>query len=497
MGKTISLEELKTHSSVVRESSTPFTIEGLTTNSKLVKKNFLFIAERGVSSDGHQYIPMAIANGATALLVEDPSLVPSDYLGLVLKTDHTRALAPILAASFYNNPSEKLFCVGVTGTNGKTSFTYLIEHLFNSINRPTGVIGTINHHLARRVWPTEMTTPHPIELQQRLADFVDHGAKTLAIEVSSHALDQKRIEGIEFDVGVFTNLTRDHLDYHSTMDEYFAVKQRFFTEILQQSTKKDVVAIINRDDPWGVQMSSGSHARVWSYGAAGTDFSYQLETMNFSGTQFKLFTPSGNISIKSPLIGVHNIYNVMAAIGAALAGGLSLSQIESAITTFAGIPGRLQLVPNSKQISVLVDYAHSPDALENVLKSLQKVRQDFNSKGKIICVFGCGGDRDKGKRPLMARVAECLSDLVIVTSDNPRTEDPLQIINDIQKGFSPAISSTPLIEPDRAKAIELALSHAKTNDVILIAGKGHEDYQIIGKEKFYFSDYETARKLLI
>jgi UDP-N-acetylmuramoyl-L-alanyl-D-glutamate--2,6-diaminopimelate ligase len=405
-------------------------------------------------------------------------------------------MAPQIAAMHFEFPSEKLFCVGVTGTNGKTSITYLIEHFFNHLKRPTGVIGTINHHVGSRIWPTEMTTPHPIELQQRLHEFLAAGAQTLAIEVSSHALDQKRIAGIEFDVGVFTNLTRDHLDYHSTMKEYFEVKQTFFTEILNQSKKKKVFAIINGDDPWGKKINPGKRAKVWTYGAKNTDFGFKLKSMNFLGTEFSLDTPLGSAVIKSPLIGTHNIYNVMAAVATGLAGDLELVQLEDLIQSFGGIPGRLQLVPNNKGIAILVDYAHSPDALENVLMSLQKVRRENKTTGKIICLFGCGGDRDKGKRPLMAQVAQKLSDTVIVTSDNPRTEDPLQIINEIKAGFDSTLQN-PFVEADRAKAITLAIEYAKANDVILIAGKGHEDYQIIGKEKFFFSDFEIARTLLL
>lgn len=492
----MSIKKLQALVTLIQEPLQPISLLGITSNSKKINSGYLFIAEKGVTLDGHQFIPAAINNGACALLVEDLEKVPPDFGGYIFQTPNTRAIAPLIAALHFNFPSEKLFCMGITGTNGKTSFTYLIEHFFNSVHRPTGVIGTINHHLGEKIWPTEMTTPHPIELQQRLNEFTEAGAETLAIEVSSHALDQKRIEGIEFDVGVFTNLTRDHLDYHSTMEEYFKVKEKFFTEILDRSKKKNIFAIINTDDPWGKKIKPCTRAKIWSYGAKNTDFSFELEKMSFSGTDFKMHTPLGSVQIKSPLIGIHNIYNVMAAMATAVAGGIPLRRLEESIQSFPGIPGRLQLVPNKKNMAVLIDYAHSPDALENVLMSLQKVREENKTEGKIICVFGCGGDRDKGKRPLMAKVAQKLSDLVIVTSDNPRTEDPLQIIDDIKLGFDSHLA-VPLFETDRTKAIVLALENAKPNDVILIAGKGHEDYQIIGKEKFYFSDFETARKLLL
>lgn len=489
------LDQIAPLASLHKGSPAGRTLKGITSNSRHVQPDFLFIAERGVTNDGHAYIPAAIMNGASALLVEDVDAVPSQYQGVVYVAKNTRAIAPQIANLFYEKPSEKLFCVGVTGTNGKTSLTYLVEHLFNSAHYPTGVIGTINHHLGSRVWSTEMTTPHPIELQERLKNFVDAGAKALAIEVSSHALDQRRIESIEFDVGIFTNLTRDHLDYHSTMEEYFRVKERFFSEILEQSSKPKTFSIINKDDPWGSKIQTGARSQRWSYGRANADFTFQVEKMDFQGNTFKLNSPMGPLHILSPLLGLHNVYNVMAAVATALAGGLSISQIEDAIKDFAGIPGRLQMVPNHRGLLVVVDYAHSPDALENVLLSLKKVREEQSSQGKIICVFGCGGDRDKGKRPLMAAVAEKLADVSIVTSDNPRTEDPQQILRDIIAGFS--LQAQPIVEVDRSKAINLAIELAKPDDIILIAGKGHEDYQIIGKEKFYFSDYETARKLLL
>lgn len=486
---------------LVKPPMVPLSITGVTSNSTQVKKGFLFIAEKGVSNDGHKYISAAIENGAVALLVEHVEFVPPAFQGMILQTTNTRKMAHKIAALFYNKPSEKLFCIGVTGTNGKTSFTYLVEHFFNTAHQPTGVIGTIDHHLDSKVWSTELTTPHPIELQARLSDFINNNAKTLAIEISSHAIDQKRVEGIELDAGVFTNLTRDHLDYHSTMEEYFEVKQKLFIDILGRSKKKKVFAIINRDDPWGAKMKVPPNVTQWTYGAKTTEgnaptFSFTLNKMDFTGTQFIVHTPDGSMTVQSPLIGVHNIYNVLSAMAAGIAGGLSLKHLASVLPSFKGIPGRLQRVQNDKNKLIFIDYAHSPDALENVLLSIRKTQEQVNMKGRIFCVFGCGGDRDKGKRPMMAQIAEKNSDFVIVTSDNPRTEDPMKIIAEIKEGFTHQTSGAWRIEPDRQKAIIFALNEAKSNDIILVAGKGHEDYQIIGKEKFYFSDYETARKIL-
>lgn len=501
MDPNVILTALQSSLILAKPSMVPLSITGVTSNSTQVKKGFLFIAEKGVSNDGHKYLSNAIENGAVALLVEHVELVPNTFQGLVIKSTNTRMMAPKIAALFYNKPSEKLFCMGVTGTNGKTSFTYLVEHFFNTAHQPTGVIGTIDHHLGSKTWGTELTTPHPIELQARLCDFVNNNAKTLAIEVSSHAIDQKRVEGIEFDVGVFTNLSRDHLDYHSTMEEYFDVKQKLFTDILSHSQKKKVFAIINRDDPWGAKMVVPPNVTHWTYGskiaeATSPTFSFTLNKMDFTGTQFVTHTPEGSMTMQSPLIGTHNIYNVLGAMAAGLAGGLNLNHLESTLPSFRGIPGRLQRVQNDKDKLIFIDYAHSPAALENVLLSIRKTQEQVKMQGRILCVFGCGGDRDKGKRPMMASVAEKYSDFVFVTSDNPRTEDPMKIIADIKAGFSNQTSKSWTLEPDRQKAIILAINEAKPNDIILIAGKGHEDYQIIGKEKFYFSDYEIARKIL-
>lgn len=503
MDPHIFLTAFQGHLVLAKPPLAPLSITGITANSTQVKNGFLFIAEKGVSNDGHKYLSAAIENGAGALLVERVDLVPSTFQGMILQAPNTRLIAPAMAALFYNKPSEKLFCMGVTGTNGKTSFTYLIEHFFNTAQQLTGVIGTIDHHLGSKTWGTELTTPHPIEIQARLNDFIQNNAKTLAIEVSSHAIDQKRVEGIEFDVGVFTNLTRDHLDYHSTMEEYFEVKQKLFTDILGHSQKKTVFAIINRDDPWGAKIKVHPKVKTWTYGnqtiksnSSSNAFSFTLNKMDFTGTQFVAHTPEGSVTLQSPLIGIHNIYNVLGAIAAGMAGGLSLQHMEFMLPSFAGIPGRLQRVQNTKDKLIFIDYAHSPDALENVLLSIRKTQEQVKMPGRIVCVFGCGGDRDKGKRPLMASIAEKHADLVIVTSDNPRTEDPMKIISDIKAGFSNQTSGAWKLEPDRQKAITLAINEALPNDIILVAGKGHEDYQIIGKEKFYFSDYEIARKIL-
>lgn len=469
-------------------------VKGISQNSKNISQDCLFIAERGGKQDGHNFIGEAIKNGAKAVMVEDSNLVPKNFSGIIVAVPSTRSVLSSLSAHFFDYPSEKLFSVGVTGTNGKTSTTYLIETILNSKNINTGVIGTINHHFKSHVWETSMTTPDPLLLQSRLSEFVKMGAKALAIEVSSHSLDQKRVEEIQFDVGIFTNLTRDHLDYHQTMENYFAAKSRFFTELLEKSKKTKVAAFVNGDDSWAKKIAQTEKLRVYTFGQSNkNDIHFELKSMDFFRTQFHLKTPWGNADFNVPLTGIHNVFNVMAATGACLFQGLNLTEVSDALKSFTGVPGRLHMVPNNRRIAVFVDYAHTPDALENVLTGLNKIRSEKKSKQKIITIFGCGGDRDTGKRPEMAAIAEKFSDYCIVTSDNPRTEDPGKILYEITLGFEKINFET---ESNRKAAIAKAINLAEPNDVILIAGKGHETYQIVGNEKFYFNDFEIAQELL-
>jgi UDP-N-acetylmuramoyl-L-alanyl-D-glutamate--2,6-diaminopimelate ligase len=470
------------------------TVNDITQNSKSVGENSLFIAERGTKTDGHNYITEAISNGASALLVEDISKVPADYKGIVAQVDSTRVIVSALSAKYFNYPSQQLFCAGVTGTNGKTSTTYLIESVLNAKKIKTGVIGTINHHIGSRTWETSLTTPDPLSLQRRLNDFIQHDAKALAIEVSSHSLDQRRTEGIEFDVGIFTNLTRDHLDYHQNMENYFQAKARLFNELLQHSSKQKTAAFVNGDDAWSAKIQATSKMQVYTFGKSSNCALYfELRSMDFFRTRFKLHTPWGEAEFNVPLTGIHNVYNVMGSVGACLFQGQSLTDISEALNNFSGVPGRLHMVPNNKRKAVFVDYAHTPDALEHVLLGLNQIRREKKSQQKIITVFGCGGDRDTGKRPLMAAIAEKYSDFSIITSDNPRSEDPGKIIYEIMMGFEKTNYET---QPDRKLAISRALEIARHDDVVLIAGKGHETYQIVGKDKFYFNDFEVAQEFL-
>jgi UDP-N-acetylmuramoyl-L-alanyl-D-glutamate--2,6-diaminopimelate ligase len=491
----------------------------LTQDARKVVVDSVFVAIPGNQHDGHDFIQQAFENGANAIVFSNlpkfieqyqKTLEASQNLSdeaftkikncVAIYVADARAALDELASGYYDHPSEKLFCVGVTGTNGKTSMTYMIEHLLNSANMHVGVIGTIDHHLKDKVWPSAMTTPDPIHLQERIAEMLTSGADALAMEISSHALDQKRAESVAFDVAVFSNLTRDHLDYHKTMEAYFEAKSKLFSHLLDQSTKSPLYAVVNTMSSWGRKIRIPDRVHLLSYGQEDADLEYKIEKIDFSGTDFKLKTPQGEFHLSLPMIGEHNVQNMCAAIGVAIAKGLKVEDLVQSVARFKGVPGRLQKViveSPSSRANVFIDYAHTPDALENVLVSLQAVKSLVGvhaNSPKIWTVFGCGGDRDKGKRPQMAQIAEKLSDFVIVTSDNPRTENPQSILNEIQSGF---VGKKYLVEPDRSQAIAMAIEKALSGDVVLIAGKGHEDYQIIGTEKIRFSDYEEAEKYLL
>jgi len=468
-------------------------VTGVTNDSRQVRSGNLFIAIRGHHQDGHDSILEALQKGAQYLIVEDPQKIPKDFSGFSLKVENTRSALDLLASRFFGDPSRRLLMMGVTGTNGKTSSTYMFEHICNFCGIPTGVIGTIDHHFKDKIWETNVTTPGPIELQERLKQMKEAGARAVAMEVSSHALSQHRVGSIHFNTVLFTNLTLDHLDYHKNMKEYFLAKQKLFTDLLWSTGKVPVFAIVNTDDPFGKKIRVAGYAGLWSYGQGRTvDFRFRVTKSNFSRTEFVLDTPFGQYKAVIPLCGLHNVYNAVGVIAAAASIGIPVSYSLRALSTFAGVPGRLQLVTNSKNVHIFIDYAHTPDALKNVLESIQKVRAESGQQNQIMTIFGCGGDRDKTKRPLMAEIAEKYSDLVIVTSDNPRTEDPLAIISDILTGFH---EKKHRVEVDRKKAIQAAMQIAKAGDVVLIAGKGHEPYQIVGTTKTHFSDFEVATEI--
>ncbi|MGE9743252.1 UDP-N-acetylmuramoyl-L-alanyl-D-glutamate--2,6-diaminopimelate ligase [Bdellovibrio bacteriovorus] len=471
-------------------------VTGVFNDARLVVPGSVFVAIRGNKLDGHTFIPDAVAKGAAALVVEDKAKIPEGYDGVVVQVPNSREVLDVLASRFYWDPGQELFCVGVTGTNGKTSVTYMTEAILNHGKIPTGVIGTVNHHLGDQVWPSEMTTPDPVFLQKRLREFRSAGALAVAMEVSSHALDQRRVDSVPFNTVIFTNLTRDHLDYHNTMESYLEAKQRLFTDLLWKTHKRPCFAIVNTADKFGRRLRVADPAVLWTYGEKDSDIRYEILKMDFALTHFKVWTPVGEGAVRLPMSGTHNVMNALAALGAGLSAGLPLNICIEALDRFTGVPGRLQSVPNDKNLSVFVDYAHTPDALENVLMALTKVRENLQSQSRIWTIFGCGGDRDKGKRPLMAEMALKYSDEVVITSDNPRTEDPQTIIQDILAGVGGANKAKATTVVDRKDAITQTLKRAQEGDVILIAGKGHEDYQIIGTQKFPFSDVKVAEEAL-
>ena len=464
-------------------------------DTRQVKPGSVFVAIRGNEHDGHDFLADAISSGAIALIVENKSSVPEGFPHLVVEVADSREILDILATRFYNFPSQDLFCFGVTGTNGKTSISYILEHILNFHRKRVAVMGTVNHRVGNKIWPNKGTTPDPVTLQERLRNFADEGAEAVAIEVTSHALDQKRAHSVHFNTVIFTNLTHDHLDYHKTMANYFAAKQKLFTDLMWLTSKFPKFAVINIDDNYGRRLRVADEVIAWTYGQRESDFQFKILKMNFTETEFEIKTALATHNVCLPVSGEHTIANIVAGCVAALSAGISIEQSLQALKSFDGVPGRLQKVEAGSKRTVFVDYAHTPDALENVLQSLQKIRQSSKADSKLICVFGCGGDRDKTKRPLMAEISARLSDFTIITSDNPRTEEPLQIIEDIKKGL-PGNHGNSLVEADREQAIKKAIEISKDDDVILIAGKGHEDYQIIGTEQKYFSDLEVAKKYL-
>jgi len=475
-------------------------------DSRQLAENCVYVAIRGAKVDGHGFLPEAVAKGALALVVEGAAKVPPDFTGAVVRASNTRDALNKLAARFYRHPSKELFCVGVTGTNGKTTTTHIVEAIFNEAGRPAGVIGTNDHHLhaptGYRSWKTELTTPGPLEFQSRLRDFADLGARALAMEVSNVGLIQNRADEVAFDAAIFTNLTRDHLDIHPDMEDYFSAKRKLFTYLLPGSAKPRKTAIINGDDEYGLRLLADARGAggvtVWSYGIGDRhDLRIRVAEQGFFGTRFQLETPLGRGDFEVLMPGLHNVYNAAGAIGSALAAGIDLATCARALAKLEGVKGRLEAVPNSRGLHVFVDYAHTDDAIATVLRSLGRIRREAGLKNKIITVFGCGGDRDKGKRPLMMKAAAKASEFVVVTSDNPRTENPEAIIRDALAGADPGeLGNRVFAVTDRREGIRKALGLAAKGDVVVIAGKGHEDYQMIGTVKQPFSDVEVVKEIL-
>ena len=474
-------------------------------DSRKVSPGALFAAVRGLASDGRQFVPQAVAAGAVAVLADGPlDLDPG--LPVITVPDSRTAMA-LAAAAIYGYPASRMVMIGLTGTNGKTTTTYLLESMLGLAGYAPGVLGTVDIRYAGHRIRASMTTPEGPDLQKMLKDMVDANVSHLVMEVSSHALDLDRVAGCQYDLALFTNLTQDHLDYHGDFETYFTAKRRLFTEYLGGTgLPAGPRAVINVDDPWGRRLAKEMGQTALTYAL---ETPADVRVADFSATRAglsaRLATPDGEIQINSPLIGELNLYNLTAAAAAGLALGLSPQQITDGLAACAGVPGRLQRVGGRDDFLVLVDYAHTPDALGRVVQACR----NLNPK-RLITVFGCGGDRDQAKRPLMARAAGEKSDLTIVTSDNPRTEDPLFIIGQVVDGLMPlalteytAETITSKVEqgafvvvPDRRQAIKLACRLMEPGDILLIAGKGHEDYQILGRDKIHFDDREEAATAL-
>ncbi len=460
-------------------------IKHITTDSRLVKAGSLFLAYVGEKLDGRQFIAQAVQNGAAAVLWESEGFVCNTEWNIEnIGIKNLRMQAGHIASQFYKNPSQQLWVIGVTGTNGKTSITQWLSQCFNFLNNKTAVMGTLGNGLPNELSATSNTTPDAVVLQSLLADYVQQDVKTVALEVSSHGLHQGRLQGVKFDIAVLSNLTRDHLDYHGTMEEYAAAKRRLFDE----SDLK--YAVLNADDELGQSINadlSNIGTPTITYGIASGNV--RATDIRFESTYFTLYaiTPHGNTAIKANLIGRFNVYNVLAVLATLLVSGVALKDAVDAISHIEAAPGRMQTMGGGKLPLVVIDYAHTPDALEKVLITLKA-----QTRSKLICVFGCGGNRDAGKRPLMGKIASQFADASVVTSDNPRNENAdeiiTQIVGEMQGSFA--------IEADRAKAISIAILAAKAGDIVLIAGKGHENYQEIDGIKHHFSDEEHAERVL-
>ncbi|MFH1198878.1 MAG: UDP-N-acetylmuramoyl-L-alanyl-D-glutamate--2,6-diaminopimelate ligase [Candidatus Omnitrophota bacterium] len=493
-----------------------FEVKGVSCNSKQVGDSFIFVAINGAQADGRKFIEEAIKRGAKLIISQAVDRRPQttdrrpqttdrrpqttdrrpqtvdhrpqtvdrrpQTVDFIVVKDARVALGK-LAAQFYGNPAEKIKVVGVTGTNGKTTITYLIEAILKKARLSPAVIGTINHRFKNKVFASKNTTPGPLDIQSMFAQMLECKVTHCAVEVSSHALDQDRVQAIDFNSAIFTNLTQDHLDYHKTINNYFKSKLKLFSNLNKKS-----FAILNIDDKYGRRIIKNTKAKIITY-SIDSDADFKAEDIRSSclGLEFSLKSKHRKINIKSSLIGRHNVYNILAAVSWARAQKISLGLIKSAILNFRNVPGRLEKVGSGK-LSIFVDYAHTEDALKNVLKSLRPL-----TKNKIIVVFGCGGDRDKLKRPKMGKIVTELADYAIITNDNPRSEEPMEIIKDIKAGIR---RNNYCVIPKRDDAIRKSLNLASSGDVVLVAGKGHETYQILKNETIHFDDRKVIKQCL-
>ncbi|MEK6775359.1 MAG: UDP-N-acetylmuramoyl-L-alanyl-D-glutamate--2,6-diaminopimelate ligase [bacterium] len=475
------LLEVLTDTEVV-EKTAGIEVSGITDDSRETGPGFLFVALKGVHTDGLVHVSKAEERGAVAVISEK-KLDLHRAVGITVP-DSLDALAKV-SAHFYGYPSGKMTMVGITGTNGKTTTSLLIQNILREAGKKPGLIGTIRYEAGDEILPAPNTTPNALRVQSLLNRMHEKGMDACVMEVSSHALALGRVQGCRFDTRVMTNLTRDHLDFHGTMESYYEAKRRLFTEYF---AKPGAASVLNIDDPWGERLIRECPGPVWSFGVhKDADFRAMDQECSIHGLCFRVRTPRGELEVNSPLIGAYNIYNILSAVAAGFSLGIPDKAVLQGIQGVSGVPGRFEKI-QGPGFTAVVDYAHTDDALKNLLENARKL-----CTGRLITIFGCGGERDRGKRPLMGRVAVELSDRVIVTSDNPRAEDPGMIIREILSGIQGTDVS--VIE-DRSLAIRKGIEEARDGDMVVVAGKGHEDYQIIGDRRFHFDDREEVRNAI-
>lgn len=466
-------------------------VRAIAYDSRRVVPGSLFVAIRGFQQDGNAFIPEALARGAVAIVSEDPC--PPDFPCAWLQVEDARRALAELAAAFYDHPSRALTLIGVTGTNGKTTTTYLIDAVLQAAGEGSARLGTTTYKIGSEEIPAERTTPEAPEIQSFLRRAVEAGCRYAVLEVSSHALELKRVHGCEFTVAVFTNLTPEHLDFHGTMEAYFAAKRKLFDGTLGRAPE---IAILNAEDPRAADLVAVSRGRVLTYGETSGEVSAGSVVFSLEGTRLTVRTPQGDVELRSRLLGRPNVRNILAAVATGIALGFSLEIVAKGIEACPQVPGRFEVVSEPEHpMLVLVDYAHTEDALRNLLHTAHDLRRALSSEGRLLTVFGCGGDRDRRKRAPMGETAGALSHLVIVTSDNPRSEDPEAILAEIEVGLMR--TSTPYLKiVDRGEAIRMAIALAEPGDIVLIAGKGHETYQVLKDRIIPFDDREVARAAL-
>ncbi len=481
---------------LLRRSGPDPDITGIDYDSRRVSPGALFVAMRGDTVDGNRFIASALQSGATAILTDSAQAFAEwSTKGevAIAQVPHGRRALALAAANFFLHPECQLALTGVTGTNGKTTTAFLVEGLLQRASRKTILVGTIECHLAGQVLPSPHTTPESRDLIELFRQGVDAGASEAVMEVSSHALAQGRVFALSYDVAIFTNLTRDHLDFHHTMDEYFAAKRKLFDASLGRAPR---VSVVNADDPYGLQLAGYAPAQgsqIFTYGIHTGDYRAESIQPSSHGMRFHMQTPFGSAAVTTRLMGRVNVYNLLAASAAALARGLTLREVSAAIATLPSVPGRFQTIDEGQPFAVVVDYAHTDDALRNLIALARDLVRDH--KGRVITMFGCGGDRDRTKRPFMGRAAAELSDLVVLTSDNPRSEDPDAILADILPGLA-GLPTPYTSDPDRTRAIHAAIHAARPGDVVLLAGKGHEKTQTLRQGTIPFDDAAVAAAAL-